>query len=183
MSFDHPLHIAVGLVLQEAARNASETSALLDPACGGSQHLPLFLSSEKSRRTRLCCVDGLILQRGRIKVVVEIEESGRKPTKVCGKFFSAALAAGFIHDSHGGNLIPMDESAVFVQVLDTDRIAFERTARFHQWEQVATAIKARLPIPGASIRHYDLFQGCVDDFAPAGARRSDLLRRLIEVLA
>lgn len=38
-----------------------------DPACGGSQHLPLFVGTKKSRTTRMCCVDLLVLAVGKVQ--------------------------------------------------------------------------------------------------------------------
>lgn len=113
---EHPLHLAVAKAI--AQRLPSQFKLLRDPVCGGEQHLPLFVGREKSRATRMCCVDLLILASGQVRGIVEIEESGFHPTKPCGKFLQAALAECFLHDTQGESPLPYAENVFFLQVLD-----------------------------------------------------------------
>ncbi len=69
----------------------------------------------------MCCVDLLILNSGKIRGIVEIEESGFIPTKLCGKLLQAALASHFIHDSHPEGPIPYAEQVSFIQVIDSSK--------------------------------------------------------------
>jgi hypothetical protein len=46
----------------------------------------LHLGDQKNRESAMCKVDAMIVKKGRIEVVVEIEESGFSPTKIFGKF-------------------------------------------------------------------------------------------------
>ena len=86
----HPLHIAIAASIKQHLGELGEL--LCDPACGGKQHLPLFVGTRKGRDTRMCCVDLLVILSGKIRVIVEIEESGFHPTKICGKFLQSVLA-------------------------------------------------------------------------------------------
>src|SRR4030042_2391025 len=94
---NHPLHLAVAEAIEKQLNGRDKLMS--DPACGGKQQLPLFVGTSKRRETRMCCVDLLVISTTQVKVIVEIEESGFLPTKICGKFLQSALATHFIHDS------------------------------------------------------------------------------------
>jgi hypothetical protein len=66
----------------------------------------------------MCCVDLLVRSSGTVRAIVEIEESGFLPTKICGKFLQAALATHFIHDLNTEPAIPYADEVIFIQVLD-----------------------------------------------------------------
>lgn len=55
----HPLHLAVADEIESHLNGRAEL--VRDPACGGSQQLPLFIGQRKARDTRMCCVDLLII--------------------------------------------------------------------------------------------------------------------------
>lgn len=112
----HPLHRAVADRIAEGISNGVEL--LRDPACGGKQNLPLFAGTRKTRDMRMCCVDLLLVSGSRVRCIVEIEESGFLPTKICGKFLQAGLADHFIHDAQGNGPVPYMEHVLFVQVMD-----------------------------------------------------------------
>ena len=77
----HPLHFAIA---EQIERNLHSNCLLIkDTACGGFQHIPLFNSRRKSRKTQYGKVDLLILKDEKIKVIVEIEEPNKKPTQIC----------------------------------------------------------------------------------------------------
>jgi len=46
-----------------------------DPKCNGTQNIPLFCKINKSNDTEYCNVDILLIRKGEIKVIIEIEES------------------------------------------------------------------------------------------------------------
>jgi hypothetical protein len=50
----HPLHVAVGTLIADAA--LPECAVVRDPACGGNQSIPLFCDRKKSKepRTEAC---------------------------------------------------------------------------------------------------------------------------------
>ncbi len=86
---NYPLHFAVAEVIKKQLNGRAEL--ISDPACGGDQQVPLFVCTRKGRDTRMCCVDLLVISACRVRVIVEIEESGFLPTKICGKFVQSAL--------------------------------------------------------------------------------------------
>jgi len=81
MPINHPLHEAIGKIASEKFGS----DALLDSACGGQEHLPFFCCDKKSREIQFCNVDLLVLKDGEVNVIIEIDESNKKPTQVCGK--------------------------------------------------------------------------------------------------
>ena len=64
----HPLHFAVGEEMHR--RLGGRFEIIRDPACGGNHHLPLFVGPHKARDTRMCCVDSLVLESGKIRAIV-----------------------------------------------------------------------------------------------------------------
>ncbi|MGR3293179.1 MAG: hypothetical protein ACUZ9M_04075 [Candidatus Scalindua sp.] len=109
----HRLHRKIG----EALRNNFHNQGLiLDPACGGSQNIPLFLNDDRSNETEICNVDAAIIKDGKVKVIIEIEESTRTPTQICGKLLASILSKYYIHKNHED--IPKEiKDALFIQVL------------------------------------------------------------------
>lgn len=140
---NHPLHLAVG---EEIHRQFHRRFKILrDPACGGTQQLPLFVGERKGRDTRMCCVDLLILESEMVRVIVEIEESGFLPTKIFGKFLQAALATHFIHESQADTPIPYANKVLFVQILDGSKLK-EKTKKDSQAKLIEQQIQNILPL-------------------------------------
>jgi hypothetical protein len=127
------------------------------------QNIPLFCSTEKGNDTEYCNVDALVLLDGRIKVIVEIEESALGPTQVFGKFLSSAAARCYIHDADGGGPVAKADEVAFVQVMDTSDLK-PRSSKRDQWRNIEASIRS-LPTLG-SIRHYHLLHGDENDFTP-----------------
>lgn len=149
----HPLHIAVANTIQRFLDKSTEL--IRDPACGGAQHLPLFVGKHRARHTRMCCVDLLIISSGQVRAIVEIEESGFPPTKICGKFFQAALADHFIHDMQSEVALPYGPEALFVQVLDGSKCLRPGTRKDVQAQLIEKLIHSMLPM--RSLKDYRLF--------------------------
>ncbi len=150
----HPLHLGIA---EEIARQLPSYCELRrDSACGGKQQLPLFVGTEKNRTTRMCCVDLLILADNKVRGIIEIEESGFLPTKLCGKFLQAALATHFIHQSHKKEgPIPYANKVLFIQVLDGSKCLKTGTRKDAQAELIEQEIRKLLPLRG--ITDYSLF--------------------------
>ncbi len=151
----HSLHVAVFEAIQRQLDARSEL--LRDPACGGDQHLPLFIGERRGRDTRMCLVDLLVLSGGQVRVIVEIEESGFLPTKICGKFLQAALATHFIHDSRPELAVPYAARVHFVQVLDGSKCVVEGGRKRFQGSLIKKEIHELLPLKGKNITDYHLF--------------------------
>jgi hypothetical protein len=96
----------------------------------------------------------LILRDGKIKVIIEIEESNVKPTQVCGKFLTSALSnCGLIKEY---NHLEMDNSVLFLQILDTSKLVKGKTSKVKQWRQLENAINNILPLKGSRIIAYKI---------------------------
>jgi hypothetical protein len=172
---DHPLHLAVAKELYQ--RLDSRFELVRDLACGGNQYLPLFVGQKKSRAMRICCVDLLVLQSGTIRAIVEIEESGFLPTKICGKILQAALATHFIHDSHPISAIPYAKDVLFVQVLDGSKCLKTGTRKDSQAVLIEQQIRNLLPLN--KINEYLLvFVLGKDDQQGLASAGEDIERRL-----
>jgi len=149
----HPLHLAVADEIQTWLSCRAEL--LRDQACGGSQQLPLFVGLQKARDTRMCCVDLLIISANQVRAIVEIEESGFLPTKICGKFLQAALADHFIHDTRREQALSYAPDVFFVQVLDGSKCLKRGTRKKAQAELIENHIRKILPLRG--VTDYRLF--------------------------
>ena len=134
----------------------SNLTLFLDSACGGKQHIPLFYSSKKSRASEFCNVDGLVLKDGMIKIIIEIEESNVKPTQICGKFLTSALAKYYIHESRGDKPVEMGGKVFFIQVLDTSKLVKYKTKKLDQWKKLETAINNIMPLKNSRITAYKI---------------------------
>ena len=115
----HPLHLVIGQFLS-TLNLQQETQLLLAPECGGRHNLPLFSSSQKGNDTEFSNVDALIIQNNSVSVILEIEESGLIPTKICGKFLTSALSTHFIHDILNNQATNMASRVCIIQIIDHD---------------------------------------------------------------
>lgn len=141
MPKENILHKKVGKIFQGLVSKYTNLKLIQDPACqekqqGVQQRIPLFCSEEKSRENEFCNVDMLVLKEGKIKMIVEIEESNVKPTQVCGKFLTSALSKYYIHETQNNQPIEMDEKVTFIQILDTSRLVRGKTKKLKQWKQL-----------------------------------------------
>lgn len=150
------VHKKVGQILQDVVSVDSNLTLLLDPACGGKQHIPLFCSSKKSRASEFCNVDALVLKDDKIKMIIEIEESNVKPTQICGKFLTSALAKYYIHESKEDNPVEMGDKVFFIQILDTSKLVKGKTKKVDQWKRLETAINNLIPLKNSQITLYKI---------------------------
>ena len=155
MPLNHPLHLAVAEALLQRIKGQGEI--IRDPACGGNQHIPLFVGEHRGRDTRMCLVDLLVVVSGQVRIIVEIEESGFLPTKICGKFLQAALATHFIHDSRPEPALPYAEDVLFIQVLDGSKCLKHGSRKESQAKLIMEQIRGKLPLKGSGITDYQLF--------------------------
>jgi hypothetical protein len=152
---NHPLHLEIGTFLQQLVLPA-DCKLLLAPECGGSHNLPLFCSDEKSNDTEYCNLDALVVKDGKIRFLLEIEESGLTPARVCGKFLTSALSTHFIHDVLNGAASAMDGEVTFVQVMDAKNLR-SGTKKITQGQALQRSIQSILPVRQGSITVYRLF--------------------------
>ena len=151
------IHKKIGRAFQEFVSKYPNLTLLQDPACEGKQHIPLVCNPIKSRENEFCHVDMMVLKNDKIKPIVEIEESNVKPTKVCGKLMTSALAKYYIHNSKNNRPIEMDESVTFLQILDTSKLVKEKTKKIMQWKLLESSINNVLPLKNSRIATYRIF--------------------------
>lgn len=174
---EHPLHSIVGRMI--ASRKFPDCKVIRDPACGGQQNIPLFCSQKKSNETEYCNVDILIVKDNRMRVIIEIEETDVSPTQICGKFLTSALSSHFIHESERNTHIEMNDSVLFVQIVNATPLK-EGTSKTEQWKNLEKSIVSILPIKGSKIREYTLLYGNVSDFADRDSNKCAELVTQIE---
>ena len=176
----HLLHVAVAEAIKRQLNPPIEL--VLDQACGGNQQIPLFVGQRKGRDTRMCCADLLVISLGKVRAIIEIEESGFIPTKICGKFLQSAIATHFIHDSRSEVSIPYCENVLFVQVLDGSKCLKPGTRKDIQAELIEQMIRELLPLKKSTITDYRLFfvSGIKDQagLAPIGEAVSEHLKKM-----
>jgi len=175
----HPLHRVIGDMIQDS--DFPNCTVIKDPACGGSQNIPLFCSPVKSNQTEYCNVDLLILKDNKIRVIVEIEEADITPTKIFGKFLTSALSSYYIHRTQNDVPIGMGDWVSFIQILDMSKLEVDKTAKFNQWEYIENSISKILPVKNSKINDYKIFFGKISGFREEG-RRQDVIKYIRKVL-
>ena len=170
------LHKTIGDIINDAF---PELEIVKDPACGGDQLVSLFSNEQKSRKTKYADVDMIILKDGKVKVIIEIEESDIKPVQICGKFLVSALSNYFIHDRYG--VVEMDDSVLFLQILDSSKLKHDRTSKLEQFRNLEKSIRSVIPLKGSSIDSYRIFYGDVPEFAN-GEVKNELIDCIREAL-
>ena len=161
---EHPLHSGIGSVLRHimkkyaAKKCGSSGKVTLARECDGDHNLPLFTAPDdkKSNATELCNVDAIIMIDQKIKIILEIEESGFLPTKICGKYLTSNLAKYYQYKN--GSPIALDSSIVtFIQVLDTQNQSEDKQKQF---KHIETAIKNLINV--AEDNKFE--HGCIKDY-------------------
>lgn len=174
----HELHKAVANILV----NEFKEKVRLDYACcenvQSRQQLPLYLDKPESRRTQICKVDIIIIADNEVKVIVEIEESGMIPTKICGKYLTSGMAK-YYRPSKGIG-IKLANPLLFVQVLNSMKIPKKNSAIEEQWNNIKQAVQRIRKIHNRSV-NYILLYGRPDKFKEESANR--LLKPIRKFLA
>jgi len=156
---EHPFHKKIGEELRKM--KLCHCEIVLDEACdnsttGKKQQIPLFVS-EKNNENALCKVDAIITCNDKIKIIIEIEESAFKPTTICGKYLTSALAKNYT-DRNGNEISIPPNSVLFIQIIDLHKMLNgvkekENSKKKEQLEIVKAAIKE---IQVGSIEKYEL---------------------------
>jgi len=173
---EHNLHKTIGSIISDAF---PELEVVKDQACGGDQLVSLFSNEQKSRGTKYADVDMIILKDGKVKVIIEIEESDIRPVYICGKFLVSALSKYFIHDRYG--VIEMDDSVLFLQILDSSKLKHDRTSKLEQFKNLEKSIQSVIPFKDSCIGSYRIFYGDVSEFTDEGIK-NELIDCIKEVL-
>jgi len=156
----HDLHEKVGEILNKIGENTQDIQVLLDSACLGSRKgrywISLFDCQKKSRATRLCCIDAGVIIDNKLKILIEIEESGFNPTKICGKYLTSAFAR-YLVLAKCPDPIEISENAVFIQIVDTSKFSEEASSKSEQMLRIEKAVQRIASKDSGSIREYKLF--------------------------
>jgi len=151
------LHIDIGKEIKKIEKsNIANCVVKLDQACQGTQNIPLFSTSYKSSMTRYCNVDILILKDDKISVIIEIDESNIKPTQICGKFLTSAIAKYYIHEPDNV-AVSMSDSVLFIQLVSTDNLKTDLTSKIEQFRNIEESIQKIIPLSESKITKYLLF--------------------------
>ena len=153
----HPLHREIGTFLDDIELPEG-CELLLAPECAPLRHgdkkhnLPLFCSPQKSNDREYCNVDAMVVKGGRVRFLLEIEETGLTPTKICGKFLTSALSSHFIYKT----VTPMDVAVTFVQVMNSEHLK-DSTRKITQGQFLESSIRNLLSMGSSAIPVYRLF--------------------------
>jgi len=162
----HPLHRLVGDLL--LAQHLGGAQLRLSPECGGKHHLPLFYEPIKSAATEFTDVDALLMLRGRVQVILEIEELVTHPGHLLGKYLGAALCHSYIYDP-GRERAELGDDLAFVQILNATGLP-EGSSKPEQWRNLEQAISRLVPILGTRVASYVTFVGTEEEFRGAVGR-------------
>ena len=168
---NHPLHLEIGAFLDKILL-PEKCQLLLAPECGGTHNLPLFCRQEKSNDAEYCNVDAMVIKDGKICFLLEIEETGLTPTKICGKFLTSALSTHFIHDVRNNAVTLMDSQVTFMQVMDASSLK-PNTMKIKQGQLLEASIQSILPLRNILIYCLFYFNG-VQEFQSNETKKSDL---------
>ncbi len=134
---NHPLHLKIGEKL-ESLFNLPHYILLIDPACGGHQYISLFIN-KMNRENAMCKVDAMIVKDTNILAIIEIEESGLNPTKICGKYLAAALSKFYIHN---GVKYSLSKDTAFFQIIDISKLNKQNTSKKEQTKYIEKSIQS-----------------------------------------
>ncbi len=173
------LHFKIAKIINKIIEknNFPDCEIILDKACHGTQNIPLFCSDVKSNPTEYCNVDILILKKGKIKVLIEIEVSKIIPTQICGKFLTSALSISYIHKKKANNVIEMDDSVFFIQIVDIENLK-TNSRKFKQFENLKNSINAIIPLKNSKIKEYFLLQ-----FEDKSSRKYSFINSINKILS
>jgi len=154
----HYLHRQIGAELETRILSLQPgIEILLDQACNGNMNLPLFLLGRKSNDTECCNVDILVLKDGKIKILIEIDESNIKPTHICGKLFTSLISEYFNHKKYSDKNIYFGDEVHFVQVVDTSKLHKIKSKKISQLCNISKNIIQLInDLPNSKINYYHL---------------------------
>lgn len=171
-----PLHRELGNIVN----SMNLQNFFMDPDCGGSYSIPLYYE-DSSGRVEYSNVDMLIYKDNEIKLIIEIEETGRNPIKIFGKFFASAFAQYYMVASERIN---MGNSITFIQILSSsfgkNREKSVTKRKIHQWNSVGDIIKRMIPIERCKIIKYELLIGNISEFRDEKNEKRQKLDGLIK---
>ena len=182
----HQLHARIGSIIKTAVRNHSDCQVILDAACttkGKGQQISLYADTKDSS-INVVRVDAAIIKHNKVIAIVEIEESGRIPSRLYAKFFSAYSCNKYMR---GTDELSLSERLRYCQVYSAAKFE-ENTSRLRNWAYNAENIKKFLKAINASkgknrrAWRYEYFSGTTADFAEGSEDHLKLVEFLTKAL-
>lgn len=75
----------------------------------------------------------------------------------------------------------MDDSVLFLQILDSSKLKHDRTSKLEQFKNLEKSIQSVIPLKGSSIDSYRIFYGDISEFANGGLK-NELINCIWEAL-
>ena len=113
------------------------------------------------------------MKNDKIKVIFEIEESHVNPTQICGKYLTSALSSYYVDKK--GDVFPMDNSVLFIQILDTSKLNEDKTSKLKQWANIERSIQKNILVKESRIQKYKLFSYDKKKFAEKTKKNQELV--------
>jgi len=162
----HDLHEIVGNIVSGIAKDFSTIQIIKSNHCEiGKSEIHLYCSYNKSNATEYCDVDLLIIEKEKVRAIIEIEEpNGATPITVFGKFIASAASISAEYEPEKGfkkNLVVLDEPVTFIHILGVK----DKGSKSSQYESVGKFIKENImPIRGSKVNCYKQIYGTVPEF-------------------
>mgnify|MGYP001139235358 CR=1 FL=1 len=115
----------------------------------------------------------MVTKNDKIKVIFEIEESHVNPTQICGKYLTSALSSYYVDKK--GDVFPMDNSVLFIQILDTSKLNEDKTSKLKQWANIERSIQKNILVKESRIQKYKLFSYDKKKFAEKTKKNQELV--------
>lgn len=187
---DHPLHEKIYSIVEPFdGKNNNTVHVYADHACSGKEgRVSLFLEPTKKRENHICDVDSLIVRGDKIKIILEIEESGRQPVRIFGKVLASAIATHFcppekpLPDGISKDRISKDKNVLFIQIISSSGLK-KNSRRKEQWKQIGKYLE-RLVRDGhvKGIKGYKMLIGEDSDFEDNSEKAIELTTILKSLL-
>ncbi len=168
MEEEHSLHKFIGNIVGKWAEGSTneDNYIQLSPECGGWHKLPLFYYNEAGEGIEFAQADILIIKNGKVRCIIEIEESGITPIKLIGKFTTSILCNYYEYIERSGLPkaplhLELDERLSFIQIVkDMDSFNKPRSKKPDQFKGIFECLQYL----AASMEHADIeFEGIVYD--------------------
>jgi len=158
----HLLHKKVADCVESLISQNPDLSIIKDPACGGSNNIPFFLSEDAHNDTEITNVDFIVVKAGKIRLVCEIEESDKTPIRTFGKVFTVVGAS--YYKLNGKMTTTLDTGGIFLQILSSAKLKpFSKKEK--QGIKIKEAVNKIIKSNKNSwIKDYCLIYGDLNDF-------------------
>jgi hypothetical protein len=154
----------LGAVLVSFFNNPPTSHVIAAPECGGGHRIQFFSAGTRSRGTNYCWPDLVIIQNNKVRVIVELEQSGIVSAgKISSKLIPVLLSSCACNEDIDGGTIAISREATLIQVVNTTLLK-PVTRKLRQYENLEADIRGLLPL--GCIARYFLFSVLPDNAPP-----------------